>query len=62
MSDFYCETPNTEGEPCFGLVRLRTENATMRGALADIAYSDDMTLKIAKAKADRVYKSITPQT
>ena len=28
---------------------------TLLGALADIAYSPDMTLKIARAKAGRVY-------
>lgn len=28
---------------------------TLRGALADIAYSDDMTAELARAKAKRVY-------
>lgn len=28
-----------------------------RAALADIAFSDDMTLEVAKAKARRVYES-----
>jgi hypothetical protein len=31
-----------------------------RGALADIAFSDDMTLELARAKAKRVYDETTP--
>jgi hypothetical protein len=37
--------------------RLCAMNDELRGALADIAYSEDMTLKIARAKADRIYKA-----
>jgi len=34
-----------------------TNLEVLRGALADIAFSDDMTLEIARAKAKRVYES-----
>lgn len=30
-------------------------------ALADIAYSEDMTLLIAKAKAKRIYEELNPE-
>lgn len=29
---------------------------TLRGALADIAFSEDMTLEVARAKAKRIYE------
>lgn len=32
----------------------------LRGALADIANSDDMTLTIARAKAKRIYEETKP--
>lgn len=35
---------------------LADQVEALEGALADIAYSPDMTLKIARAKADRMYK------
>jgi len=35
---------------------LRTTVEYLRGALADIAFSSDVTLKAARAKAKRVYE------
>ena len=34
---------------------LKVENEQLRGALADIAYSRDMTLFLARKKAQRIY-------
>ena len=34
---------------------LKAENDLLRGALADIAYSRDMTLFLARKKAQRIY-------
>jgi hypothetical protein len=31
--------------------------AELRGALADIAFSEDMTLEVARAKAKRIYEA-----
>jgi hypothetical protein len=37
---------------------LQAQIKTLRGALADIAFSGDMTLVIAQAKAKRTYEAL----
>lgn len=40
---------------------LSRELEQARGALADIAFSDDMTLVVARAKAKRIYDALVAQ-
>ena len=43
------------------LLRSSETTQILRGALADIAFADDMTLKIARAMAKRIYESTAPE-
>ena len=40
---------------CRAYASLKAENEALLGGLADIAYSDDMTLDVAQKKAARLY-------
>jgi transcription initiation factor IIE alpha subunit len=51
-----CELPVREFDMARSLKRLQEKLEIARGALADIALSDDMTLEVAKNKAARIYR------
>lgn len=51
-----CELPVREFHMARNFKKLRHKLLLARGALADIGFSNDMTLEVAKDKAARIYR------